>query len=448
MIFSPPLLSIFLSASATWATQAPLGSASGTGCLSLSSTNYRTTYDTCCSGGSTSGKGSVNGVEFNYSCGRWATGTNKTPIKGVDARGCAKHCAADTDCLATSWTPRGQCFLVTTQGYSTASGNNFLLMEKTGGTVDEPAPEGGCGKPVEAAKAQCEKEAAARCEEDKATLTQTGRVECEKKMAEKCNGDTAAAADALKAQCEQEKATLGQAQETECDRRIAEAARTAEKSKAQCEAEKATIGQREKAGCEKRMADKCKVETSGAVSALKTQLEKTKADITNDMENKCEVEKSNQAKEWGVTKAKLEAEKAELQTALDALKETNAGGTASHDGSDVATRLADVGPTPQYNICPQYGGREFTTTTSSGNTARWRVNCNMFVKGHWYVDRHCPPGSIVQILRERQENREYKGLFWNHVNICHEVIPTPGTSGMYLIKTPNFPNHAFIERID
>ncbi|KAE8163376.1 hypothetical protein BDV40DRAFT_311743 [Aspergillus tamarii] len=450
MLFSPFLLSIFLSASATWATQAPLGSTSGTGCLSLSSTNYRTAYDTCCSGGSTSGKGSVNGVEFNYSCGRWATGTNKTPIKGVDARECAKHCAADIDCLATSWTPRGQCFLVTTQGYSSASGNNFLLIEKTGDNVDELAPDGGCGKPLEAAKAQCEKEAAARCEVEKATLSQTDKVECEKKMAEKCHGDVAAAVKTLKTQCEKEKVTLGQVERAECDRRVAETASAVETSKAQWEAEKATISQTEKVECEKRMADKCKGETSSTVEALKAEFEQTKVDVINDMRNKCEVEKSNQGKEWEVAKAKFATEKAELKKALDALKlkETNIGGTAPHDGSDVAKRLAEVGPTPQYNICPQYGGGEFTTTTSSGNTARWRINCNMFVKGHWYVDRHCPPGSIVQILRERQENREYKGLFWNHVNICHEVIPTPGTSGMYLIKTPNFPNHAFIERID
>ena len=449
MMFSQPFLFAFLSAGAAWATQAPLGSASGNGCLSLSSGNHRTAYDTCCSGGSTSGKGSVNGVEFTYSCGKWATGSNKSPIKGVDARECAKHCAADTDCFATSWTPRGQCFLVTTQGYSTASGSNFLLIEKTGGIVDEPEPESGCGKPVEAAKTQCEKDAAARCEVEKAALSQAEKVECEKEITEKCN-DAAVAVEASKAQCEQEKATLGHAAKAECDKRIAETASAAETSNAQCEAQKAAVARIEKAECERRTAEKCKTHTSSAVEALKAQFERTKADITKDMENKCEVEKSNQAKEWEIAKAKLEAEKAKLQKALDALKVTGVGGTASHehDGSDVAKRLAEVGPTPQYNICPQFGGREFTTATSSGNTARWRVNCNMFVKGHWYVDRHCPPGSIVQILRERQENREYKGLFWNHVNICHEVIPTPGTGGMYLIKTPNFPNHAFIERID
>ncbi|KAE8372999.1 hypothetical protein BDV26DRAFT_79354 [Aspergillus bertholletiae] len=449
MIFRPPLLLVLLSAGASWATQTPMSADSGSGkCLSLSSNNHRTAYDACCSAGSTSGTESVNGVEFSYTCGKWATGSSKTPLKGVDARECAKHCAADSDCLAASWTPRGQCFLVTTQGYSSASGNNFLLIEKTGKVVDEPEPEGGCAKPVEAAKGQCEKEASARCEGEKATLSAMEKAECEKKIAEKCAGDATSAVEALKAQCEQEKATLGLAQKEECDKKIAETAGAVEASKAQCEAEKGVIAQTEKAECDKKMAEKCQAEASGAVEASKAQCEKAKADITNNMKTQCEAEKANQASEWEAAKAKLESEKAELQKALDAMKETCGGGTASHDGSEVAKRLSDVGPTPQHNICPQFGGQEFTTTTSSGHTARWRVNCNMFVTGHWYVDRTCPPGSIVQILRERQENRDYKGLFWNTVNTCHEVIPTPGTSGMYLNKTPNYPNHAFIERID
>ncbi|GAB1205200.1 hypothetical protein APSETT445_003871 [Aspergillus pseudonomiae] len=44
----------------------------------------------------------------------------------------------------------------------------------------------------------------------------------------------------------------------------------------------------------------------------------------------------------------------------------------------------------------------------------------------------------MTILRERQENRDYKGLLWNPGNICHEVIPTPGISEMYLNTTPNY----------
>lgn len=116
------------------------------------------------------------------------------------------------------------------------------------------------------------------------------------------------------------------------------------------------------------------------------------------------------------------------------------------DSSEGADDLSEIGPLPQTNICPRLNGKEFTTTVS-GHTAKWRVHCTTWVAGHRHLDKICDGGSVVQILQQRQLNKNYRGLFWNSAGVCQEVVPKDsGTWEGYALST--VANHAFIERLD
>jgi hypothetical protein len=117
------------------------------------------------------------------------------------------------------------------------------------------------------------------------------------------------------------------------------------------------------------------------------------------------------------------------------------------DSSHLASVISQTGPIQQNKICPQFDGREFTTTTWSGDSTRWRIHCNTFVQNPLYIDKWCDGGSVVQILRQRQENRQYRGLFWNSVAVCHDVLPHY-TTGWEGYNTSPKDGHAYIERMD
>lgn len=202
MIFSSPLVLAFLSAGAAWAIEIPMDIASSGGnCLTISNASLKASYDECCPSETATGKGSVNSVEFTYSCGHWASPYN-TAVTAANPHECAKLCAASSTCPATSWT-RGKCYFATSQGYRIAQSGNFLLMEKTGEMVVGPEPESGCGKQINDTRAQCEKETAAKCEVEKAAVGESVKTEYQKKV-----DSSKTTCDAAKAQLEAEKQGL------------------------------------------------------------------------------------------------------------------------------------------------------------------------------------------------------------------------------------------------
>lgn len=125
------------------------------------------------------------------------------------------------------------------------------------------------------------------------------------------------------------------------------------------------------------------------------------------------------------------------------------GGRQPTDSSDVAKRLSEVGPIPLSNICPEFEGKEFTTTTWTGHTAKWRVRCDVWVSGHQRADINCYGGSVVQILQQAQENKLYRGLWWNHRGTCNELYPhwSDGYTG-YRIEPYYKLRHGLVERVD
>lgn len=114
--------------------------------------------------------------------------------------------------------------------------------------------------------------------------------------------------------------------------------------------------------------------------------------------------------------------------------------------SNLAKTLSRKGPVPLSNLCPVWDEKEFTTTTWTGHKALWRIRCKKAVTGHLYKDKICDGGSVYQILRQRQENDDYRGLYFDVNGICQEVIPN-GNSGWagYDVVDSDM-NHVFIER--
>jgi hypothetical protein len=427
MIFRSTPLILLLSASGAWANQTPIGTASnGGGCLDFSIRDSKASYDLCCPSGSESkpGKGTIGNADFTYTCGTWATKYNKEAVPASNARECAERCAdPQSDCQASTWSAQGKCYFAIKNCFPTTKAERFLFMEKTGQTGDEREPPEGCSKPVEAAKAQCEKEAAAKCEAEKAALGQTGGTECKQQL---------------------------------------------DLAKYQCEAEKAAIGVSEKAECEKQITEKCSG-TGAAAAGVMAQCEKDKASLVDDVQKKCEAEKLGQSTSCEMDKAKLEAEKSAVSTACEAAKakleaekqalqnaldEANkkltemeaskgaAGGTSeSQTSPENEAIVKQISDSNFANICSGLStGQTFITVDSKGYKHEWKLHCNTNVGGAStpHLNPVCHTQNIIQLLKEQQERSNFKALWVNAAGVC-----TPWTDGWVIAGGP-FPAHHLI----
>ncbi|KAF7595570.1 hypothetical protein BBP40_005605 [Aspergillus hancockii] len=403
MLINSSLFVSFLSAGAAWATQSPLGAA-GNGaanCLALSGGYPHAIFDACCSSGSKSGRGSVDGVEFTYSCEQWAAPYKNTAVSAASARECAQLCAASADCPATSWTSKGQCYFITTASYTARPLKSILLLKKTGKLVSELEPEGDCGKAVEAVKALCEKDAAARCEAGKAALVENAKADCAKQGA------------LIQAQCDAKRANC----ETEMDDWCQAKTATAVQEKiSQCEQEKAALG----GSCEevqKRTEAQCQKEKDGLVESGKVQ---------------CEAQKS-------ALSVTFEAEKQNLQKALDEanqkLKELGSSAGADTSVSPTSPEnealIQEISRENFSSICLRFGGKTFITTDSQGYKHEWILHCHTNVAGASTPNYNfsCHTQDIIKLLKEQQENPSFRALWVNTNNVCTPWIGGTVTNG-------------------
>jgi hypothetical protein len=291
---------------------------------------------------------------------------------------------------------------VTASVYESKTGSNYLFIEKTGQIIDEPEPQVGCEKPVEAAKAHCDKEAAAKCE---------------KAIVEKCGIATTAALEQSKVQCEQEKTALA----SSC-------AETKKNADAQCKTEQAAL-----------------------IESGKAQCEQEKANLIMQIKSQCESDKAAQSSACEAAKAALEAEKHKLQNALDEanqkLKETGTGTTA---GSSVSTTspenealVEEISRESFSTICAKFRDRKFITIDSQGYKREWVLRCNVsisYLYPTWLNYKYpCHTQDIIRLIKEEQDNRDFRGLWVNHVGYC-----TPAMGGGSVSAGSRFDNHHLV----
>src|SRR5436305_1413017 len=98
---------------------------SGGNCLAISSGSVNAVFEKCCPTATSSGKGSMDGIMFTYTCGLY-TLPNHPAKATANARECAKLCAADPTCPAASW-DMGKCYLVKSQPFRTGANKKFVL---------------------------------------------------------------------------------------------------------------------------------------------------------------------------------------------------------------------------------------------------------------------------------------------------------------------------------
>ncbi|RAK78151.1 uncharacterized protein BO72DRAFT_458000 [Aspergillus fijiensis CBS 313.89] len=423
------LLTVLSAGSAAWATQAPLGSASAGAnqCLSMTGGAPHTNFDACC-GSSASGRGTVDGVEFTYTCGQWATPYATKPVTAASARECAQLCAAaGAQCPAAAWMSKGQCYFITSGAYSVRPLKGILLLEKTGKLVagEEPTePEGGCDKAAEEAKTQCEKEAAERCEADKTRIGEQCKADCAKQVA------------SVTEQCNAEKAKLEEQMNTKCRDQTAAAV---QEQVAKCEKEKTDLG----GSCDdlkKQGEAQCEKDKTAITEDAKKQCDADKTVITEDAKKQCDADKA------ALTSA-CDAEKDRLQKALDEANEKlkklegSGGGTGTSTTSPANEALLEEIARENFStICPKFGGKTFITVDSKGYKHEWMLYCHTGVTGQSTPNYNwsCHTQNIIQLLKEQQERSDLKALWVNTNNVC-----TPWTGGYVNVGGP-FTNHHLV----
>ncbi|KAE8381829.1 hypothetical protein BDV26DRAFT_300771 [Aspergillus bertholletiae] len=382
MIASGSLFLAALYTGAVWAAQAPLSATSdGTNCLALSGNSPRAIFEACCSGGTTSGKGSVDGVEFTYSCEQWAAPYQKTPVSATSARECAQRCAASAECPASLWSRGGDCFFITSASYNARPTKGLLLLEKTGHVVSVSEPGHECDEAVDIGKAQCEKDAATRCETKTAALTENAKAECAKQVA------------LIQSQCETE------------------------------------------------ASERCKAEVAVAVQEKTSQCEQEKASLAESGRRQCEAEKVDMCASCDAERLKLQKE---LDEANQKLKKLEAGASTGTSASSTSPEnealIQEISRENFASICPRFGGKTFITTDSQGYKHEWTLHCHTNVAGASTPNYNfsCHTQDIIQLLKEQQENPSFRALWVNTNNVC-----TPWTGGT-VVSGGSFLNHHLV----
>jgi hypothetical protein len=427
MIFRSTSLFALFSAGGVWATQSPIDTTSNGGkCLSISGTFSKTSFDLCCPpNGSKSGRGTVDGIMFIYTCGIYGSSEPNPRAIVANARECAKLCAADANCPASSWNPRGKCYFAKPDYRLLPSGTiQFLLIEKTGLKEEEPEPVGGCGKPVEAAKAKCEEEATAKCEAEKAALGQTNGAECEKKISEKCSS-TDAVAEEAKAQCEKEKAGL--VDQKQCEAEKFAQSTSYEAAKAKLEAEKSA----QSTVCEAATA---KLEAENQY--LQKALDEANKKNNNDLEVQVEIDRLKQRDEDHTKKANQDRETIEKLERDNKVFHDRLRNTAGIEPPNPETPRSEI-PSEEEWKCPQIDGKEYTVlgvtykvfcdVQPHGRTPyynEWTHRDPLYMMAMCSVERNCQGISTLRSTAQMTIDYEFPPTYKPPYSGWWSIIPT------------------------
>ncbi|KAJ5340171.1 hypothetical protein N7541_009295 [Penicillium brevicompactum] len=400
------------------ATQSPSGDAGGGNCLSLSGGSPNQNFQACCRR-APAGKGSVDGVEYSYTCGKWRASSVASPPITNSARECAKLCT-DADCAATSWASNGKCYFAKSGG-AIGSASTMIMLERTGQTVQEPVPKpaGGCGEVADAAKTQCEQEKAAsaqnskaQCDQEKSSLANSAKNQCEQ--------EKTASTQNNKAQCEQEKTSLADSARNQCEQ---EKTASAQNNKKQCEQEKSFL-----ADNTKRQAE---AQCQSQQEASKAQCEQEKNTLADNAkkqaEAQCQSEKATQAAAFETEKQKQQAALDELNQKLKARDATASSITPSASSSSSSTGanspenkvlLEEISGQPAVELClnSKYHAKKFLLEVQPGVTHEYMILCETWftteVDYDWFTKTwDCRPENLIEIIRTEhlEHQRTHQG---------------------------------------
>ncbi|KAH7312097.1 hypothetical protein BKA65DRAFT_413212 [Rhexocercosporidium sp. MPI-PUGE-AT-0058] len=193
-------------------------------------------FKACCPTPQTSGKGTISGVVFKYTCGQFFKG-DESIIGASSVKECAEECQKAPHCNSASWSAKQKCSLLGEKYPAPMKIGSWLTLQKT---TEEPDPEQDCKELVDAAK----REAESKCTTEKDRLQREAETQC---RTDKDSALTNAALTNANAECQKDKdAALANANSqcaTEKDKLRTEANTDAQQAQSKCTTEKDQLRQ-------------------------------------------------------------------------------------------------------------------------------------------------------------------------------------------------------------
>ncbi|KAH8765838.1 hypothetical protein BGZ57DRAFT_989930 [Hyaloscypha finlandica] len=189
-------------------------------------------FKACCPTPQSSGKGTISGVVFKYTCGQFFNGGEST-ISASSVKECAEECQKTPHCNSASWSAKQKCSLLGEKYPAPMKLGSWLTLQKT---TEEPDPEQDCKELVDAAK----REAESKSEKDKLraeadTDAQRAQSQC---TTEK--DQLRQQADTARTQCQSEKDTALTNSNSQCTTEKDQLRQQADAARTQCQSEKDT----------------------------------------------------------------------------------------------------------------------------------------------------------------------------------------------------------------
>ncbi|KAH6711161.1 hypothetical protein BKA61DRAFT_738009 [Leptodontidium sp. MPI-SDFR-AT-0119] len=382
-------------------------------------------FKACCPTPQSSGKGTISGVVFKYTCGQFFNGGEST-ISASSVKECAE------DLLGEKYPAPMKL-------------GSWLTLQKT---TEEPDPEQDCKELVDAAK----REAESKCTTEKDRLQREGETQCrtEKDIAltnadAQCQRDKDTTLTNVNAQCQKDKdAALANANSqcaAEKDKLRADADTNAQKAQSQCTTEKDQLRQqadsaRTQCQSEKDAAltnanSQCAVEKDQLrqqADTARTQCQSEKDAALTNSNSQCTAEKDQLRQQLADAARQRDTERDGLQKQLkDAQDKAGAGGGTGGGFTDSASAQDGACINNSWSsLCS--GGCGHDTFTVGG--VEFKRKCNVSTGGG-REEQWLHRSSVMDCVRECAGIKACLGVGWialQGVNgHCHAHMTVSGS---------------------
>lgn len=345
-------------------------------------------FKACCPTPQSSGKGTISGVVFKYTCGQFFDG-GESPISASSVKECAEECQKTPHCNSASWSAKQKCSLLGEKYPAPMKVGSWLTLQKT---TEEPDPEQDCKELVDAAK----REAESKCTTEKDRLQREGETQC---RTEKDTVLTNA-----NAQCQQDKdAALANANSqcaAEKDKLRAEADTDAQQAQSQCTTEKDQLRQQ--------------------ADIARTQCQSEKDTALTNSNSQCTTEKDQLRQQLADAARQRDTERDGLQKQLkDAQDKASGGGF-----TDSASAQDSACINNSWNsLCSGSCGHDTFTVGGVEFKRKCNVSTHEGREEQWYQR-----SSVMDCVRECAGIKACLGVGW---------IASQGVKGVSKIPNPN-----------
>jgi cell division septum initiation protein DivIVA len=101
------------------------------------------------------------------------------------------------------------------------------------------------------------------------------------------------------------------------------------------------------------------------------------------------------------------------------------------------------------SLCPRFDGKTFQTVNRDGTKNEWHLICGANCNGRtwqWAFEWPCHTQNLIQLLREKQDQRDYHGVWLRMDGACNQqvsggtpyCVPRPGNRHPWVRRTRAF----------